>query len=287
MTTKRGRSSKAKRYAAQSRAAQARQNARLARADAVSLLSHRRKLGRAETHIQEVERLVEGWLKPGSYRIAVQPDVDGGVEVAGTQLKPLPAELGLIIGDALQAMRSSLDNLAYALVMKNNPDLTPREEEGISFPVFNKPAMVGHKSVNQMGRIIAVHVIGLCPDPAISPVNEHPLWLLNKANNRDKHRAVTVAVASIGHYSMQITNAVIQGDGFIGAGGPQRTKHPGDKVVFAKGGPGSHFDANVSASLQIVFDEGGEIANREVTATLRWFHDHIRDAVFQALEPYL
>jgi hypothetical protein len=253
----------------------------------VSLLSHRRKLGRAESHIQEVERLVNGWLKPGSYRIAVETDRDGGIELAGTQLKPLPNDLGLIIGDAFQAMRSSLDNLAYALAIKNNPNMTPKEEEGVMFPISDTPALAGDKRVNQMGSVVAGHVIGLCPDPTVGPVDEHPLWLLNKANNRDKHRAVTVSVASIANYNMHITSAVLQGGGFIGPGGPQITKQPGDKVVFMKGGPGSQFDANVSASLQIIFDEGGEVANRGVIETLRWFHDHIRDSVFKALEPHL
>jgi hypothetical protein len=39
--------------------------------------------------------------------------------------------------------------------------------------------------------------------------------------------------------------------------------------------------------LRIQFDKGIEIQGRELIPTLRWFHDHIRDTVFQRLEPHL
>lgn len=73
----------------------------------------------------------------------------------------------------------------------------------------------------------------------------------------------------------------------IGIGGPKRTEKVGDKVLFSTFGPGSQVQMNMNTTLQIVFDQGLEVADREVGSTLRWFHDHIRDTVFQALEPHL
>ncbi|MCA1697336.1 MAG: hypothetical protein LC749_22925, partial [Actinobacteria bacterium] len=77
-----------------------------------ALPSHRRKLAWAEMHIDEIESVIKEWTQADSYKIAMEPDGKGGTEVVGTQLKALPDELGLVIGDAFQAMRSSLDNLA-------------------------------------------------------------------------------------------------------------------------------------------------------------------------------
>jgi len=216
----------------------------------------------------------------------MEPDGNGSTELVGTQLKPLPDDLGLVIGDALQALRSSLDNLAFALAISNNTNMTPKEEEGVSFPIFDVPASTGHKSVDHMGSVVIGKVIGLCPDPAISPIQDHPLWILNKMNNRDKHRTITVAALAVANYSMNLSGT-ISGPGFIGPGGPQRTKDAGDKVVFARFGPGSQVQIDTRAVLQIVFDQGVEAADREVISTLGWFHDHIRDTVFQALEPHL
>jgi hypothetical protein len=250
------------------------------------LPSHRRKLAWAESHIEEIERLIQSWREGNPYRVAMQPDSDGGAKLVGEQLNDLPDSLGLVIGDALQALRSALDNLAFALALMNNPAMTAEEQQDVSFPIFDRPASVGHKSIKQMDGVVQGKVLGLCPDPARSPVADDPLWLLNKANNRDKHRAITVAALSVANHSITLSGTM-SGPGFVGPGGPQRTRNKGDQVVFARFGPGSQVQTQVSATLVVAFDEGSEVADRPVPETLRWFHGHIRDVVFKALEPHL
>ena len=39
-------------------------------------------------------------------------------------LNPLPADLPVIVGDALQCLRHSLDNLAFSLALANKRTLT-------------------------------------------------------------------------------------------------------------------------------------------------------------------
>lgn len=238
--------------------------------------------------MQQAESMINEWLaKPNIYSVGVETDADGSVEVVGRQLKALPTDLGLVVGDALQALRSSLDNLAYALTLKNTPGLTGKQEKNISFPISDTPPTMGDERIKYMSDAARTILIGLSPDKRVSPLNENPLWLLNKANNRDKHRVVTVAAAAVTNYSLNFTGVMMQGPGFIGPGGPQLTLQPGDGVVFARGGPGTQMNANASVTLQIVFGQGLEVENRPVADTLRWFHHHIRDVVFQALEPHL
>lgn len=250
--------------------------------------SHRRKLARAETHIQEVERVVKTWVTDSSaYKIAVETNSEGHIEVFGQQLKPLPDDLELIVGDALQAMRSSLDNLAFALAIKNTPAMTAKEEAEVSFPIFDTPPTAQSRSVVHMDKSAIAEVIRLCPNSAVGPINDHPLWLLNKANNRDKHRTITVAAIAADNVSQHIHTAIINGPAQIGIGGSKRTKYVGDRVLFSTFGPGSQVHLDVRAALQVVFDEGVEVADREVCGTLRSIHDHIRDTVFKSLEAYL
>jgi hypothetical protein len=52
-------------------------------------------------------------------------------------------------------------------------------------------------------------------------------------------------------------------------------------------GPGSEVQVKIGAVLRIVFDQAIEVGDREVGSTLRWFHDDIRDSMFQRLEPHL
>jgi hypothetical protein len=217
----------------------------------------------------------------------VETNSEDHVEVFGQQLKPLPADLELIVGDALQAMRSSLDNLAFALAIKNTPAMTPKEEADVSFPIFDTPPTARSRSVMHMDGTAIAEVIRLCPDPAVGPIKDHPLWLLNKASNRDKHRTITVAAIAADNVSQHIHKAIVKGPARIGIGGPKRTKNVGDRVVFSTFGPGSQVQIDVRAALQVVFDQGVEVADREVCGTLRSFHDHIRDTVFQSLEVYL
>lgn len=215
----------------------------------------------------------------------MKPDGNGGTELVGEQVKDLPDALGLIIGDALQSMRSALDNIAFSLALKHNPALTPQDEQDVSFPIFDRPATVGHKSVKHMDGVVQSKVIGLGPDPAVGPVAEHPLWLLNKMNNRDKHRTITAAALVVANYDL--TLSFTGGPVFAGPGGPQRTTHKGDQVIFAQFGPGAQAQTETRATIRVAFDEGSEVADCSVADTLYWFHDHIRDTVFQALESHL
>ena len=282
---KQGRSGRAIRHAAQLRQAKARKETSISSKSA--LPDYRRKLARADTHIREVERLANDWAKDNEcYKIGMESESNGELILFGEQLKPLPNDLGLVIGDALQAMRSSLDNLAFALALKNKPELTDDDQLGVSFPVFDRPPLPSHKSVKHMERSVVDKVLGLCPDPEVGPINDHPLWLLNKTNNRDKHRVITVAAVAVDNFSHSLSGTV-KGPSRIGIGGPKRTRNVGDRVVFSTFGPGSQVKVDVRALVQIVFGEGIEISDREVITTLRWFHDYIRETVFQTLEPYL
>jgi hypothetical protein len=244
-------------------------------------------LARAEAHIQEIEHLVKPWTNGNGYKVAVESDGQGGSQIAGTLLKAPPDELGLIIGDVLEEMRSSLDNLAFALALKNKTTLTANEEEDVSFPIFGSPPPVGHRRIKHMDSAVQTKIIGLSPDPAVGPIDQNPLWLLDKTNNRDKHRVITVAVADLSQFAMTDFTGTINGPSEIGIGGPKRMSNVGDKVLFATFGPGSQIQTKLHAAGRIVFDQGIEVSDREVVPTLRWFHDYIRDAVFQTLEPHL
>ena len=216
----------------------------------------------------------------------MESDGKGGSELVGTQLKALPEILGLVIGDALQAMRSSLDNLAFSLACKNKPNLTADEEEDVSFPIYDDPPAPTSRSIRHMAPTAQFGLIALCGYPATHPKEDDALWLLNKTNNRDKHRAITVAVADLTNWGMNLSGN-INGPSQIGIGGPKRTAKVGDRNVLSTFGPGSQVQINVSATLQIVFGEGLEVADREVTSALRWFHDHVRDTIFKGMEQHL
>jgi hypothetical protein len=248
------------------------------------MASHRRKLARAEFHIQQLEELLTAWVANDGYRVWTQRDQEGRVGLLAQQLKPLPDSLGEVIGDALQCLRNSLDNLAYALAKRNTPAMSPKDEEEVSFPIYDKAVSAGAKAIRQMSPGARDDIRALAPDPGRQPLNEDPLWLLNKTANRDKHREITAvavayAIQSFGIFSGSIDELTVAGPQLLTTGGP-----PGVLLVV---GPRTRINAQMRHGLRIQFDKGIEIQGREVIPTLRWFHDHIRDTVFQRLEPHL
>jgi hypothetical protein len=249
-------------------------------------LSHRRKPVRAKTHIEHVEALIDGWSSDG-YRIFEQPKGEGRFVLLAEQLKPLPDELPLVLGDAFQCLRNSLDHIIFA-VSKLNAGMTAKDEDTPAFPVTRSGTGVpdANSAIKFLTPTMRQDVRDLAPDSARQQLNEDALWLLNKMSNRDKHREVGVdpiATSSFDSYRL------IRSDGtdFFESQGAQRLKPEAGPVQIAEFVRNLGVQADIGHSLQIRFDQGTDVADRPVLPTLWWFHDHIREVVFQRLEVHL
>ena len=78
-------------------------------------------------------------------------------------LKPLPDDLSVIIGDALQCLRHSLDNLAFSLALANNRTLTAKQEEEISFPIYDHHVTERTKVIQLMSQSVKDDISSLRP----------------------------------------------------------------------------------------------------------------------------
>jgi len=246
-------------------------------------LSHRRKWKWAQFHVDEADELIKMWAAGGGYRVFQESDTHGGSRLLAEQLEPLPDELSLIIGDALQCLRNGLDNLAFILSRTNTPVMPPSDEKNVSFPIMDRVPVVGDKQIKLMSPNAQADICDLCPDPERGPANQDPLWLLNKTANRDKHREIPLVVVSYGINNMTI------GNGHISHMAVRHQQlHPGEGpkpiLEFAAG---THVALRMSHGVKIGFGKGIEVEGREVIPTLRWFYEHIGNNVFQRLEAYL
>jgi hypothetical protein len=158
-------------------------------------LSHRRKLARADLHIENVEALIRDWARDG-YRISEETNCEGRTVVYANQLEPLPDQLPLVIGDALHCQRSSFDQLIYALSKKHSPRMTPKDEKDPAFPIYDNAVALTDKRIKHISPAAKRDVCDLAPNPAREPVNTNPLWVLNEMENRDKHREIPLTVSA-------------------------------------------------------------------------------------------
>jgi len=163
--------------------------------------------------------------------------------------------------------------------------MTPKQEKDVQFPISDAAIALIDSRIACLDPTAAEEIRALAPDPGRQKLDQDPLWLLNKASNRDKHRELPIVAAAVG--STEYALSVSDGTDYFRDHGPQRLElnaHPVALFEYARS-PG--VQAQITFACDVLFDKGIEVADREVVAALRWFHDHIRDTVFQRLEPYL
>src|SRR5450759_3410219 len=206
--------------------------------------SHRRKLARAEFHIKNIETMLRDWFRDG-YRRFEKPKGKGRVEVVAEQLQPLPDEVSLALGDALQCLRNSLDHIVWALAIKDTPTMTPKQEQVTQFPISDAAIDPTDYRIQCLIRDAARdEVCALAPDPGRQTLNEDPLWLLNKVTNRDKHReiAVVVVASGVGGYRLIASDGTDYAEIF----GRQRLQLGADPVTLIEYARSSGVKAEIS-----------------------------------------
>lgn len=159
------------------------------------------KLQRSNEQILGLAASVEEWSARNPPECLFE-DVDQGRRIIG-RLKefpePVPLALwGLIVGEIIHNLRSTLDNLAYALSrLKDDP---PQNQKKVSFPIYESKdnfQKKGRQGVSQMSQLAAELVKKIQPfnrdgTGSLGTPNQDPLIHLQWLNNIDKHQVPTV-----------------------------------------------------------------------------------------------
>ena len=166
------------------------------------------KFRRAKVHFDALKREVEDFFKPNPHDPVIDFEVNPDDGVVRVRLKkPLPIEWSLSVGDTLYNLRSGLDHIVWATIVRYGGNPTTSNE----FPIFLDSSR--YSKVDKTGKPVRgsglAKVEGL-PDGAKTcienlqpykrtdgPRELHPLWLLHEISNYDKHRLVNVIHASI------------------------------------------------------------------------------------------
>ncbi len=164
-----------------------------------SFLCIERKLYRARQHFDELAQEVRAYYQSDPGTLEVTTSENGGATVEFIESKPTPARFGLIFGDFLHCLRSSLDYLVWELVASGGGIRTHKHE----FPVADKESAF-EKAIKD-GKLDAISPKALALIRTAQPFQRddptsHFLWMLNKLNNINKHRRIllTICQASVG-----------------------------------------------------------------------------------------
>jgi hypothetical protein len=150
------------------------------------------KLSRAKQHIDDLEAAIIAFHRTNPYPIVTEDDPQRGKRVVKVKGKPspIPSAIPLIFGDAVHAIRSSLDYFAYA-VARNPPDITK-----VAFPIWRKGIPTAEKfQATASGKIPGASEQLMQAIYALQPYlggNGEQIWAIDQLDIIDKHRVLIV-----------------------------------------------------------------------------------------------
>jgi hypothetical protein len=156
------------------------------------------KLDRANAHIEAFRQDLETFLKrdppPFGFRTEKTPGMDKAVDYAlyAVVREPPPREFALIIGDAIQNMRTALEYFAYEL---SSPKA--RKSGGTWFPFYmKKPKRFNPSGISTVRGYERAFIKRLQPYIASKIPSDDPLAILRKLSNLDKHQLLIPVIAA-------------------------------------------------------------------------------------------
>lgn len=164
------------------------------------------KLRRAEEHIDVLDTEIQTFLAGEPYA-AYRSLERGGLEhvIFWSRYKEPPPRLGLIAGDAIHNIRSSLDHMVVALAKfgasASGQTISEQDERRLQFPITMSP--------EEFEKQVRRQAIARVPPPAAAIIEQRqpylavsqwpkrfPLYEISQFDNADKHRTLTVALLS-------------------------------------------------------------------------------------------
>ena len=154
--------------------------------------SARAKLRRAQIHLKQAQAIYTAYVDDNPYTTFRDMDSDGWHRIGIATIKAWPPELALVLGDAANCLRASLDHLAFACVI-GKPN--PKEEKAIEFPILNTTQQF-QSTMGKLSKWLSPSALPLFeefqPGPSPKSPDVRYLEILREVNNRDKHRALSI-----------------------------------------------------------------------------------------------
>ncbi|MBB4391801.1 hypothetical protein [Bradyrhizobium sp. ERR14] len=236
------------------------------------------KIKRAYRHIDELNRMFATFLKTDFWTITVENHPQTGVgKIAVTSIADLPAEVPLIIGDAVHCLRVALDHaIAGILGERGNRE---------TFPVGKTREDVKTHSTYRLIQKTSPDLAGVILE-TIKPYDtgQPSIWAVSKFDNLDKHRLLipTVTVQTISGVSLESKDKnvkVIDNRFILDAFG---------KYTIGRIAPGIEIEVTHkgSAEAEILFASGQPLEGQAVIPALLKMAEASSEAI-KAIEDHL
>jgi hypothetical protein len=246
-----------------------------------SLHSVRQKIFRVRHHFEEFQQELKTYFQTNPGAMVLAPDSSINSPTFSFQsANPIPARFGLITGDCLQNLRSSLDYLVWELVLAAGSQPSWKS----MFPIcstrdaFN--AAMQRKRLEGVGPAAIAIIESLQPFQSGTVYTENILWILDELTNINKHRRILLTVLG-SVVRPEIHTAQLEGEACGYAFAPERAEDPRFVAVKAFG------DAKVNAKLHafLVFNEG-PVKDREIMTCLGAWTEYVGNTVISRFDQF-
>jgi len=223
-----------------------------------SLNSVQLKIFRATIHIESLKSELEGYFKENPGKMVRQPHTcENEAIFKFVPSGPIPARFGLIIGDVLQNLRSSLDYLVWELVLTANGQPTEKNMFPVCSTVELFEEQIRRHRLDGVSPDAVAEIKGLQPYHLGKDFNKSLLWTLDEFSNINKHRRILLTSLMVSTVPKE--NFVIQ-DGQVWV-----HEGPGPVRIFdsdTQFGPFPIIDGKLQVQMDtqiaaaVAFDEG-------------------------------
>lgn len=156
------------------------------------------KLKRAEQQLVELRTTVNAFVATQPFEVLQARDVAAErIALIFKQRAEIDPTISLLIGEMAGSLRSALDYLVYALILRATGK-APRTNK-TQFPIFESEAGYNLKEGLMLCDVpqVAKDAIRACQPFATGEGAENPLWHLRTLSNRDKHHDIVIAAAAM------------------------------------------------------------------------------------------
>lgn len=235
------------------------------------LYSSKYSLARAKHHVGDFERQIAEFIKTNPYGRVVEVDPNTAEEVYKIKLtKPLPVALDGIAVDAINNLRSALDQTVYALK-------TSKKGMYAYFPIRNTEPEFKN-AVNGICKDVPKEIVDLLTTFKPYKGGNNSLWALNKLAGTNKHGIICPVAAATGGVHFQ--KIIVTGGFSIPAPVWDRAKN---EMEFLRVMPGSEVDANIGVTTFVAFRDVEGVDGAPAVPVLNQFVSVV-EGVIMAIE---
>jgi hypothetical protein len=161
------------------------------------------KLQRAFELLVQFDALCQAWIDQDSGEIVHENRPETSEYLVICKRAPVPPiQIGIILGEAIHAIRSTLDHLIYALAVQQTQQDPPPQFKTLDFPIFWTQKEFDQKWGKRLG-IFSSDAQKIIRDyQPYTEYESHPndsfLWILHHLDNIYKHRRIGVVGQVIG-----------------------------------------------------------------------------------------